>query len=180
MEMGAVLVDWEEMLKIWSGEEPAWFECIDRGETWLATPSNTNEIENERINSAVGEMFWSLYDRLDEETFYKFGKFLTAFSLTLREEDEDEEFEAPLEIEFGDRQGLFVASALSPSTVLEYLDLREEINLNEILPLVELSIEESGVDIESADELKDFINAWTTILQEAKAIHRGLLVLILG
>lgn len=177
MDITPYLVDWVRLQAEWKsdGQEPFWGEIADGEGQWVRHP-NTDVGESDYVNSEIGEGFWAIADRLEPDQTKALGDFLSAFALNLREEDEEEEFETPLEIERVNN--LYVASALSPATVERFLELLDVIPIERVVAFADEVIEESGSDLESGQEYQKFINSWAGVLREAKALGFGLVVTV--
>lgn len=174
MEVQCLLVDWDRMHAQWpeGAVEPEW---NDEGSDWYASPSHGLDHNSASWNAEIGDLFWGMTDHLDEEEHTKLGNFLAAFALTIREDDPEEEFEIPWEID--GRQLMYVSSALSPATVRSFLQRRNELSMETILSAAEAALEDGGTDLESAEELQEFIDQCTETLREAESQGRGVLVL---
>ncbi len=177
MEVQFVLVDWERMHEEWpKGEvEPEW---NDDQSDWYASPSHGLDTDSAAWNAEIGDLFWGMADYLDEEEYTKLGNFLSAFAVTIREDDPEEEFQIPWDID--GREFMYVSSSLSPATVRDFLERRKELSMKAILAAAESALEDGGSDLESADGLREFIDLCTETLKEAEAQGRGMLVLCIG
>lgn len=177
MEVSPLLVDWNRLQTEWTpdGPEPSWFE-IDEDDNWARSPE-TDIGDSAIFNSEISEVFWSIGDRLAADERRVLGQFINAFSVTMREDDEDEKFTVPFDIERPDIN--FVASALSHASVDKYLGPLAKISLGKVSEISDEEIEEMDGILEAGDFLV-FIEGWAAILREAKALGWGVLVLIYG
>ena len=171
MEVWAYLIDWDALQRAWpaSSDEPYLGECIDDGADWITNDSYTASNDSAMFNSEIGDLYRVMEPKLEPPNAEALGTFLTAFSLSLAEDGSGK----PDDLE---RESEVVLSSLSPDTVQRYLAYRERIDLDAALSVAEQAIAAGSVDLDSADELKEFIEMWTHVLQEARAQERGILV----
>ena len=179
MEINAYLVNWERLDSAWepNGQDPLWYELVESEDPWVVSPK-IEPSDSAHENSEIGEAFWGIAEQLEDAEQQALGDFLSAFALSLREDDDDEEYETPLEIE---RSGnMYVASALSPSTVERYLTLVERIPMSRVVEVADNVIDESGSDLEGGESFREFITHWTSVLKEAKELKYGVIVCLTG
>ncbi|MEM1114949.1 MAG: hypothetical protein AAGJ11_00465 [Bacteroidota bacterium] len=173
------MVDWSRLHFEWKpdGQEPLWSDLAESEDPWVVSPQ-AEPSTSAYGNSEIGEVFWGIPEHLGDAEQQALGDFLSAFALSLREEDEDEVYETPLEIE---RTGnMHVASALSPDTVERYLALVERIPMARVVEVADNVIEESGSNLEGGESFREFIAQWVSVLNEAKARKYGVLVCLSG
>ena len=175
MDVYSLLVDWKRLESEWEpdGAEPNWSELMEINDPWVVSPKSAPS-DSAYENSEIGEAFWGIAEHLEESEQQDLGDFLSAFALSLREDDDDEQYLSPCEIE---RSGnMNIASALSPATVEKYLQIAARIPMTRVVEFAGNVIEDTGADLEGGDSFKQFINDWTSILNEAKELKFGVLV----
>lgn len=173
MEQWAYLVVWERLLEVWpiGEDEPYLGEFVDEDADWISNDSHSDAIASVMLSAEIGELYRAMELNLPEKERKALGTFLTAFAYSLAEQGSGK----PEDL---DRESEVILSSLSPATVQRYLALSEAIDMTTVLPVAEQALASHEIDLESAADLKTFVQVWTNVLNEAQEQNRGILVCI--
>ena len=179
MEVSGLLVNWDRLKEIWHWEndsEPDWFALADDDDCdWVHHPASDLD-DSDVENGEIGWLFLGIRDELPEATGDALGRFLIGFSMTVREDDEDEEFEVPDSLGLGFDIDTAIATNVSPDGIRELLDEYDLIDIDAVSAASKDYLSENETGLESDSAMEHFLAMWAGVLREANEKSLGLLV----